>query len=628
MSDIFKIILMPSLNAMASVQKSMIVKQTKYWLVLPLVMLFMAVNSIHAAINIEVIYPKEGSKVTAADSTFVFGNVTPIEVELTVNNIPSQIYPNGAFLAFVPVEPGNFSLICRALANKDTARVVRNIYIPHYMKTSTQNSLVIDTSYIFPKVDWELQPGDVFKVAVKGTPGCNATFSIEGLVYDLPMVEIAPKKSFYWGEAIFGQGTNSQMSDVRGIYTGAYIIQNLDLMTNREILFKIKNKAGKIVETVAPGRLTIDNPAIPKIAELSQEVTIAQTGPNLGYQLFLPEGVRVWIKGRRGNYLRARLSGANEVWIKDDGARMLASGTPLPEGVVTAIETEEFENKTRVKVFLDQKIPFEVAQIVSPPALLITLYGVTIQTDKIKLDIEDPLIREISWEQKTADVYRIKINLNQEQHWGYHPYYEDGNLYIDIKKKPDIHGWPYSPLKDRVICLDPGHGPELGAIGPKGSTEKDMNYKYCVALKNELENKGAFVVLTRGENYGASLKARTQLAIFMEADILLSLHFNALPDGVNPFQNHGISTYYYHPHSYPLAYSIQKMLLKHTEMKNFGLFFNNLTICRPPQTIAVLTEPGFIMHPWEEILISSDGYLKKVIEAIVKGIEEFLKESK
>ncbi len=45
---------------------------------------------------------------------------------------------------------------------------------------------------------------------------------------DFPMTEI-PKKSFYWGEAIFDQGTNSQMRDVKGIYIGSYIIQNWDL---------------------------------------------------------------------------------------------------------------------------------------------------------------------------------------------------------------------------------------------------------------------------------------------------------------------------------------------------------------------------------------------------------------
>ncbi len=606
-------------------------KVKQLWLVLFVLILaeiFVWANSIYAQIKIEVIYPKEESQVTASESTFIFGNVYPVETNFTINGVPVRLYPNGAFLAFVPVEPGNFSFVCQVVAEGNTATLVRNVYIPYYLKTSPSDSLVIDTSYVFPQEDWELQPGDVFKVAVKGTPGCKATFSVDGLVKDFPMTEIPSKKSFYWGEAVFVQGTNSQMPDVRGIYTGAYIIQTWDWAVNRKIHFKLRDKIGNVVKTVAPGRLSIDNSAIPNIAQLTQEVTIAQTGPRLGYQQFLPEGVKVWITGRRGKYLRVRLSETDEVWIRDEGAEILPPGTTLPEGVVTVIRTEGFEKKTRVKVFLDQRLPFKVEQVVKPPTLLVTLYGVTANTDWIKLDFDDPLIREIRWDQEARGVYQIKIDLNQHQHWGYDTFYEDGNFYIDIKKKPHIAGWPSSPLKDIVICLDPGHSPELGAIGPTGKTEKDMNYKYCTALKKELEDKGAFVVLTRGEKDGATLEARTQLATFMEADILLSLHFNALPDGVDPFKNRGISTYYYHPQSYRLAYLIQKNLLKHTRLPDFGLYYDNLAMCRPTQMITVLTEPGFIMHPWEEILISSESYRENVVSAIVKAIEQFLRESK
>jgi hypothetical protein len=162
-------------------------KKFKYpWFVVLLTTIFIGVTNIHAQIKLEVIYPKEGSQVTASESTFIFGNVSPIGASFTVNNVAVNLYPNGAFLAVVPVEPGNFSFVCQAVADGDTARLVRSVYIPYYLKTSILDSLVIDTSYVFPQEDWELQPGDVFKVGVKGTPGCTATFSIAGLVKDLP----------------------------------------------------------------------------------------------------------------------------------------------------------------------------------------------------------------------------------------------------------------------------------------------------------------------------------------------------------------------------------------------------------------------------------------------------------
>ena len=591
-----------------------------------LIILLIGANFTHAEIKIEVIYPKEGSQVIAAESTFVFGNVSPVEVDFSVNNISTKLYPNGAFLAFVPVEPGNFSFVCIAAATGDTARMVRNVYIPNYLRTSSRDYLVIDTSYVFPKADWLLQQGEVFKVAIKGTPNCEATFSIEGLVEDISMAEIPARRFFNWGEAIFGQGTNSQMSDVKGIYTGKYIIQDRDQAVSREVRFKLKDEVGNIVETLAPGKFNITDSH--KIAEFTEEATIARTGTSSGGKLFLPERAKVRVTGRRGNYVRIKLSETEIIWLRDDKTTILPLAAPLNQGVVSIIRAEGFEKKTRIKISVDQKLPFKIEQVINPPALLVTLYGVTENTEWIKLDYDDPLIGDIGWEQNAGNVCQVKINLNQQQHWGYNPFYEDGSLFIDIKKKPTIHGWPSSSLKDIVICLDPGHSPDTGAIGPNGSTEKDMNYRYCVALKKKLENKGAFVVLTRGENYGASMKARTQLAIFMEADILLSLHFNALPDGVNPFKYHGISTYYYHPQSYRLASMIQKMLVKQTKVKNFGLFYENLAICRPSQLISVLVEPGFIIHPWEEILIASEVYQERVVDAIVTAIEQFLKESK
>ena len=600
----------------------------RFWLLfLLLVMDIVFANSIQAEIKIEVIYPKEGSEVIAAESTFVFGNVLPVEVDFWVNNVRTHVYPNGAFLAFVPVEPGNFSFVCRATANGDTAQAVRNVYIPYYLKTSPQDRLVIDTSYVFPKEDWVLQPGEVFKVAFKGTPNCEATFSIEGLVQDFPMTEISAKKSFYWGEAVFDQGTNLQMRDVKGIYTGAYVIQNWDRVTDREVSFKLKDKAGNVKETVAPGKFSIDNSAIPKIGELTEEVAVARTESSMGGKLFFPQGVKVWITGQRGNYFRIRLSEMEVLWIDGENVKILPPGSLFSQGVIKSIQAEGFEKKARVNISLDQKLPYKIEQMAKPPALLVTFYGVTINNDWIKLEYGDPLVRKISWDQKAANVYQVKIDINQNRHWGYNPFFDEDGLEIDIKKKPTIHGWPASPLKDIAICLDPGHGPDLGAIGPKGFIEKDMNYNYCVALKKHLEEKGAFVVLTRGENYGATMKARTELAVFTDTDILLSLHFNALPDGVNPFKNHGISTYYYHPQSYDLANLIQKMLLKETRVRDFGLFYENLAIIRPTQMIAVLIEPGFIMHPWEEILINSEVYKEKVVDAIVKAVEQFLREN-
>ena len=44
--------------------------------------------------------------------------------------------------------------------------------------------------------------------------------------------------------------------------------------------------------------------------------------------------------------------------------------------------------------------------------------------------------------------------------------------------------------------------------------------------------------------------------------MLVSIHNNALPDGVNPFTNNGTSVYYNQPRSVPLARAIQAALVR------------------------------------------------------------------
>jgi N-acetylmuramoyl-L-alanine amidase len=583
---------------------------------------------ISAQPKIEIIYPKEGDQVIASDSTFIFGNVWPWQSFFYVNGKRAKVYPNGTFLAVVPVKPGSFTFFCRAFLQGESLSKQRNVYIPHFLETSKPDSLTLDSSYVFPKEDWSLNPGDIFKVAVKGTPNCKATFSIEGTAENLPMTELPPKRSYHWGEARFGQSIHYQMSEVRGIYTGSYIFQSWDWAENRKIIFRLHNDSGKTVEITAPGKLSINQSTIPKIAQLKEDVMRARSGPRIGNQLFLQKGVKVYITGKRGDDVRVRFSEKDEIWIKRKSLEFLPPGSTLPEAIVSAIRTSGQEKWSSVEVILDQRLPFRVEQTWRPASLEITFYGVSTNSDSMRLDLNDAFFRDISWHQKERNAYTLKIDLNQKQHWGYDPVYNNGNLTINVKKKPKIARWPNSPLKNIVVCLDPGHSPETGTIGPSGVMEKDINFEYCEQLKTALEEKGAVVVFTHGKFDGIDIESRSKMAAFLKADILLSLHFNALPDGVNPFKPRGISTYYNQPHSYRLAYLIQNNLLEKTKARNFGFHYSTFAVCRTPQMISVLTEPGFLTIPEEEKLITSESYQKKVVNAIKKALEQFLKESR
>ena len=108
--------------------------------------------------------------------------------------------------------------------------------------------------------------------------------------------------------------------------------------------------------------------------------------------------------------------------------------------------------------------------------------------------------------------------------------------------------------------------------------------------------------------------------------MFLSIHNNALPDGVNPFENNGVSTYYYHPHSIDLARYILSELIQATRLRDHGLYHGNLAVNRPTQYPAVLIECAFMLIPEQEANLRTDKFRQTVAKAIVKGVEQFLKD--
>lgn len=101
-----------------------------------------------------------------------------------------------------------------------------------------------------------------------------------------------------------------------------------------------------------------------------------------------------------------------------------------------------------------------------------------------------------------------------------------------------------------VIALDPGHGGyDSGAVGVNGVHEADLTWKIANYCRDELVNEyGAKVVLTRGQNENPSLKERAQRAADAGAGVLVSIHLNSSGSGaaygseIYVPNNHGYDT--------------------------------------------------------------------------------------
>ncbi len=108
-------------------------------------------------------------------------------------------------------------------------------------------------------------------------------------------------------------------------------------------------------------------------------------------------------------------------------------------------------------------------------------------------------------------------------------------------------------LRVRTIALDPGHGGrDPGAVGQIGLYEKTLTLDLALRLERRLKAQGLGVFLTRRDDQYLSLRERVNLVKQSDADLFISIHFNALPVDTVAF----IETFYFSPRGDTRAESI------------------------------------------------------------------------
>jgi len=205
--------------------------------------------------------------------------------------------------------------------------------------------------------------------------------------------------------------------------------------------------------------------------------------------------------------------------------------------------------------------------------------------------------------------------------WGYRTAWDANDLIVEIRRPPVID--VDHPLRDRFIVVDPGH-PPVGAKGPTGLREAEANLGVALKLRALLQRAGARIVMTRTTDSAVGLWPRIRLADSVGAEMLISVHNNALPDGVNPFLAQGSSVFYFHAQSLPLAREIQRAFVRRLQLRNLGVSRGNLALTRPTWMPAVLTEGLFIMMPEQEAVLRTDEGQQLYALAVLEGIESWL----
>ncbi len=217
----------------------------------------------------------------------------------------------------------------------------------------------------------------------------------------------------------------------------------------------------------------------------------------------------------------------------------------------------------------------------------------------------------------------------------------------------------------KTIVIDPGHGGrDPGAIGARGTMEKDITLDVALKLKSRLIGLGLYnVLLTREKDHTLSLADRVQFAKDNKADLFISVHVNSLPNE----RLNIIETYYFgaplnsetirlaeqenkeshfsvgeldaiiqdfgntlkRQESAKLATAIQTSLFKNlkyqdAQVLDFGIKMAPFVVLSQIEVPSVLVEISCITKAREEKKLASSKYRSKVASFIEEGIVVYL----
>ncbi len=571
----------------------------KKLIVQTLAVLFIGASA-HAQ-KITIVYPPEGAKIPSVAATFVFGNITPPDGKLLINDELVKTHTNGGFITFLPVRDGDFQFYAEMLAGTMTATAVRNIKVgePDRLPKDKEG---LDELSITPSSDMKLRAGDWLNVSARATPGLTGTFTVKHLAEKIPLIEMTP-----------------------GRYAGSYQIQPGQECQNEQIKLRFDGKDTN--DGVAKGLVTVDNGPF-DVAVATGEFIPLRSAPSGDYIMFAQEGTPLVISGQQEGKSRVYLSDTHEVWVDNAKLAMLPKGTRIPQDTLWAIKTVADSTSTHVRIYTTIPPLFSVEE--EGDGLNVDFYYSKTHVDTIVYDPADAFIKGITFRQTGGQTARVKIKLDPKTAlWGYDAVYANGYLNIELRRPPVMAKRKALPLAGLKIVLDPGHStkttpPFDGAVGPMGHFEPDATIALAKDLRPVLEKLGAVVVQTREGDEEVKLASRSKTAWENRGDIFVSLHYNAIPDGENPFAKpKGFSVYYTQPHSMTLAKALHDAYKKDIHLADESFRYKDLSVTRMTQMPAALIESAHLIMPEQEEMAFDPQFRKKLAATIAKGILEY-----
>ncbi len=319
------------------------------------------------------------------------------------------------------------------------------------------------------------------------------------------------------------------------------------------------------------------------------------------------------------------------LYYKDSNGGLIgAGGTTTHLSEVNPTGTITIENRNDAQGTFDVR----VTNVSSPKDIASVLLPTWSQSDDIR------------WYEATRQSdgsYKLTVNKKDHKYrtgtYTVHLYYKDSNGGLTGAGGTTTHLSTPSVQRSYTVYIDPGHGGRDSGASYGGVHEKNLALSVSNKLRENLLQYGINVLMTRTGDYDVDFKTeRSRMTNASNADLFISIHFNATGAGVSNAT--GIETYWYQydpeyqpkinkeMHNNPtrlaeseiLANKVQESLIKETGAVNRGVRRETFAVLRETAIPAILVELGFMDNPSELQVIKQDSYHTRLAKALAQGV--------
>jgi len=192
----------------------------------------------------------ESDTVRNAPSRYRIAASTNTTSRAFINGDETKVYPTGAFVGLYRPQTDTSDLMLTVVSSDGDSLFRSFTFIrPEPMRSSPRDTLVIEDDLMLPNRSVWLMEADVIEVRFKGSPGWEATFSIPGVVDDVPMRELPRREA----------------RGLEGIYTGKYVVRNGDLAVEMPVEFRLKRSFWSSEYATTRARVSILPDSLPFI---------------------------------------------------------------------------------------------------------------------------------------------------------------------------------------------------------------------------------------------------------------------------------------------------------------------------------------------------------------------------